>query len=136
MQMKRLALFYGVTFAVLAILTLSGCGDSNPTNSFEPRVTNEVDSFSFWATNVYVVTTRLTYSWTNTGASASIYHASARSRGTGTLMLLDANGGQVYQSNLQSNVTEAAAAGVPGSWTIVLVLEEFSGTINFRVSKL
>jgi len=121
---------------ILLPLVIMGCGESNPTNSFQPRVTNETDSFSFYAANVYVVTTRLTYAWTNTGASATVYHASARSRGTGTLILLDASGTQVYQGNLQSNVTEVATAGVPGSWTVVLVLEGYSGTINFRVTKL
>lgn len=123
--------------AVLFVMTaMLGCGNSNPVSSFEPNVTNETDSFSLWASNVYLVSTRLTYSWSNTGASASIYHASARSRGAGTLILLDASGNQVYQSELKSNVTEASASGVPGSWTVVLVLNEFSGTINFRVQKL
>lgn len=125
------------TAKVLVLLILvAGCGDSNPAGSFEPRITNETDSFSFWANNVYLVTERLNYSWANTGTSASVYHASARSNGTGTLILLDAEGRQVYQSDLKSNATEVAEAGVPGTWTVVLDLRQFSGTINFRVTKL
>ncbi len=132
----KLGPFVQCIAGVLIAIAVTGCGESNPTNSFQPIVDNEPDVFTFRASNVYVVTSRLTYNWSNSGERASIYHATARTSGSATLILLDAQGTQVYQSLLRSGVTEVANAGVPGTWTVVVLLEEFTGTVNFQVSKL
>lgn len=131
--MKKL---FGLAPLFIALIVLTGCGDSNPTNSFEPSVLNTTDEFTFRASNVYVVTTRLTYSWTNTGATASIEHVSGRSGGTGTLIVLDADGTQVYQSEFKSSGTDVTIAGNPGEWSVIVDLDEYSGSIYFRMLKV
>ncbi|MEW6411930.1 MAG: hypothetical protein AB1483_05585 [Candidatus Zixiibacteriota bacterium] len=122
--------------SLLVILALFGCGATDEdTNNLDPEVLSKVDTFSFWAGELYTVTARLTYSWTNTGTSALIDHSSARLGGSAALILLDNDGIQVYQANLQSGVTDVSAPGNPGSWTVVVAMEDFTGTVSFRVKK-
>ena len=131
-QLAMLVLIFVVFFLT------AGCGDSNPTNSFEPSVSNTTDDFIFRASNVYMVTTRLTYNWTNTGHIASIEHRSSRSGGTGNLVILDSEGEQVYQSQLKLSDPDAhdiTIAGNPGEWSVVVNLNEYSGSIYFRIRK-
>lgn len=126
------------TFAVLVILTFSGCGGG--TNSalnpqFQPQVANQPDNFQFQSTGVSAVTQTLTYTWQNSGISASIDQATTISSGQAVLVLRDASGIQVYSADLVNNGSFSAATGQTGNWTIVLTLTNYSGTLNFRVQK-
>jgi hypothetical protein len=55
--------------------------------------------------------------------------------GQAILSLKDANGVQVYSADLLNNGSFSAATGQTGAWTIVLALNNYSGTLNFRVQK-
>ncbi len=121
----------------LIIATMNGCGDDNPVNSFIPDVSNTEDIFTFRVNNAYIVTETLTYSWNNTGDQASIYHSSARSGGTATLVIFDSDGTQVYSDDLKvSGVTEATQVGNPGTWRVVVDFKEYSGSAYFKLEKL
>ncbi len=128
--------FCFVALFVMITLASLGCGESNPANSFEPRVTNTEDDFVFQASNIYLVTTRLDYDWFCSGQTASVEHSSGRSNGSGTLFILDADGNQIYQSAFKSSITEITLAGTPGDWKVVVDLTEYSGSIYFRLRKL
>lgn len=133
--MKTPKRFLTLASTLVAIWMVSGCGESNPTNSFDPTVSNVTDDFIFRANNVYVVTTRLTYNWTNTGQTASVEHLSGTSGGTGTLSILDADGKPVYNNTLESSLTNSTTAGNPGVWSVILELNNYSGNIYFHLRK-
>jgi hypothetical protein len=124
-----------VLLALLAIASLSllaGC-DDDPLSPFEPEVTNMPDSFQLQATGVTNRTLVRTYSWLNSGASGDVNQATTVSRGSATLSILDDAGQTVYSGDLADNGTFTTAAGDPGTWTIRLELDRYSGTLNFRV---
>jgi len=97
---------------------------------------NKADSFQFQITHAANVTTTLNYTWNNTGTRATINHATALTRGTAAVIILDANGTEVYSSNLKASGTETSVAGTAGGWTIKVSFGNFSGTANFRAEKL
>ncbi len=121
----------------LAVVLFSGCSDNNnPISAFEHEVINNADAFQFQITDAANVTTTLSYSWTNTGTRASIDHSTALTDGSATVTILDNDDTQVYTSGLVASATDASDVGVPGTWTVTVVLTDFSGTANFRAEKL
>lgn len=125
--------------ALFLLLLLAGCGGSNSALNpqFQPQVANLPDNFQFQATAVTGVTQSLHYAWQNTGTAASINQASTVTAGTATLTISDATNKVVYTGNLASNGTFTSAAGVgPGTWSIDVALNNYSGTLNFRVQKM
>lgn len=124
----------------LLLFFLAGCGSS--TNSalnqqFQPQVTNAQDNFGFQSTGVTRVTQSLHYAWQTTGTAASINQATTVTAGTATVTISDVNGKVVYTGNLASNGTFTSAAGAgPGTWSIDVALNSYSGTLNFRVQKM
>ncbi len=122
--------------AVLTVLFIAGCSDSNPLSAFQPEIINETDAFEFQITDARNVTTVLSYTWVNTGTQATIDHSTALDDGAASLVLLDADGTEVYSSILKASGTEQASAGASGAWTIVVTFSNFDGTSNFRLQKL
>ncbi len=134
--MKAPLRFLICAICLLAVLAVIGCGSTDEdNNNLDPDIISKVDTFSFWAGELYTVTARLTYNWTNTSESALIDHSSARLGGTATLIILDADGNQVYQDNMKSGETDITGPGNPGAWSIIVALEDFTGTVSFRVKK-
>jgi len=122
-------------FGVLAL----GCGSSNPAaplSAFQPQIANNPDNFQFQATAVQNVTAVVQYTWSNSGAQATINHSSAIDSGTAVVQVLDANNTEVYNSALLASGTPATTAGVAGNWTIKVTLTRIYGTLNFRAQML
>ena len=128
------------TFSIILSATLliaTGCGDSSngigPENQLE--VTNAVDQFQFQLTALDKVTDRRSYDWENTGTLATIDISQAITGGSATLTIRDADNMVLYDSEIvQENETTTAAA-VSGTWEIEVVLNNATGTFNFRVQK-
>lgn len=126
---------------VLPLLLLAAgllaCGSSDrligPSNQLQ--VTNAADDFQLQVTALDRIQQTLSYTWTNTGDSASVNQASAITGGSATLTIRDPNGLVVYQSGLDVNGTAHTAKGVAGAWRITVRLQAVSGAINFRVQK-
>ena len=139
MKKYRDAVVLSCTGALLLIL-LAGCGGSsnsalNP--QFQPQVANATDTFAFQSTGVTGVTQNLHYAWQTTGTAASTNQASTVTAGSATVTITDAVGKVVYTGNLASNGTFVSAAGTgPGTWSIDVALNGYSGTLNFRVQKM
>ncbi|MCX6829663.1 MAG: hypothetical protein NT002_10345 [candidate division Zixibacteria bacterium] len=133
--MKTLVDKLSLPAILLLVLIAAGC-DNNPIKAFQPEIMNKTDSFQFQITHAANVTTTLTYTWNNTGTRATINHATALTRGTAAVMLLDANGNEVYSSNLKPSGTETSVVGTAGAWTIKVTFGDFGGTANFRAEKL
>ena len=124
------------TMMATAAVLLAGC--NSPTSSlapFQPQINNAANNFQFQATGVQTVTTTLTYQWQNSGTGASVNQATTITAGSATVTLYDSTNTMVYTRNLADNGTFAASAGAIGSWTIKVVLVDYSGTVNFRVQK-
>ena len=126
--------------AVLFVFALAGCGGSNNNAlnpQFQPQVANLPDSFQFQSTGVTGVTQTLHYGWQTSGTAASINQASTLSAGTAQVTVSDVNGKVVYTGNLGSNGTFVSATGAgPGLWSIDVALNNYNGTLNFRVQKM
>ena len=122
------------------LILLAGCGGSSNSalnQQFQPQVANATDTFAFQSTGVTGVTQSLHYAWQTTGTAASINQASTVTAGTATVTISDVNGKVVYTGNLVSNGTFTSAAGAgPGTWSIDVALNGYSGTLNFRVQKM
>ncbi len=126
------------TVALVAALTIaSGCGSDStgPLTPFEPQINNAPDSFQLQATDVSDVGATLQYSWENTGTQASVDHSTTTASGTAQVTIRDASGGTVYDHGLVPSLNEDTSSGSPGTWTISVVLAQYSGTLNFRVQK-
>lgn len=121
----------------VALLLLSACGSdpTDPLAGFEPQVNNATDSFQLQATDVTDVATVLQYSWENTGAQASVDHSTTTAGGAAGILIKDASGATVYDSDLAPSLNEDTASGSAGTWTITVALTSYSGTLNFRVQK-
>ena len=130
----RQAACVGFVFLV-AMIGCGGNANSSLNPQFQPQVANLADNFQFQSTGVTNVSETLTYTWQNTGISANIDQATTVAAGTAVLMIKDAAGVQVYSAGLQNNGTFQSATGQTGNWTIQVVLQGYSGTLNFRVQK-
>ena len=127
------------TFAVaLASLTmllgLSACSD-DPLAPFQPEISNVADNFQLQATGVTRRTTTLEYAWSNSGVQATVNHSTTTTAGSARLVIRDAANAVVYDEALVPSLNEPTLTGASGSWTIRLILADYSGSLNFRVQK-
>jgi hypothetical protein len=122
-----------LTGAALLLMTLA-CSDANvigPGNQLE--VSNNPGIFEWQVTALDKVTQTLTYSWTNPGTLANVNQSSSVSSGTATVHVSDQSGTEVYSRSLGQNGTFQTSAGATGAWTVVVTLDEVSGTLNFSL---
>lgn len=103
---------------------------------FEPEIVSTTDNFQLQATDVKNVTTTLIYDWENTGTRATVDHSTTTVLGSARLIIKDDDGTTVYDELLDPSLNEDTSAGSPGAWKIHLVLQNYSGTLNFRAQKL
>jgi ABC-type uncharacterized transport system auxiliary subunit len=134
--MKRTFKMKQMLALVAALTVMTACSDSTASlDLFEPEVTNATDSFQLQATGVDRVGTTVQYSWENTGTRASIDHSTTTAGGTARLTIRDAAGSIVYEQDLAPSLNEDTSSGETGTWTITVILSEYSGTLNFRAQK-
>jgi hypothetical protein len=133
--MKLPQLLRSLGLAVIMAGGLAACSD-NPVGPIDAEVTNATDNFQYQATAVAGVTTTQSYSWTNTGTRATINHSTTTTAGSVQLTVRDAAGAVVYTKALVPSLNEPTEVGTAGTWTVVLTMTNYSGTVNFRVQKL
>ncbi len=121
--------------AMVLLIIAAGCSSNNSLAPFQPEVNNIANNFQMQATAVKNTTTTLEYNWSNSGTSANVNQATTFTSGTATLTIFDSQNAQVYTHNLSDNGTFSTTAGVTGIWRIVVQLNNYSGTLNFRVQK-
>jgi hypothetical protein len=128
------------TLRTVALIGAMACGvaacSSNPLLPYEPEISAAPDNFQLQATGVTNVTSTQTYSWANTGTRAKINHSTVTTGGSALLTVRDGAGMTVYTQTLAPSLSEATAVGGAGTWTIVVTLTSYSGTLNFRAEKL
>lgn len=135
MIMNRITHAAAAVLLPAAVGLFAACSSSTSLASFQPQINNVADNFQFQATGVKNVTSTFTYTWSNTGDSATVNQATTVTGGSATLTISDNNGTQVYSQSLSANGTFGMTKGLHGSWTIKVVFTNYSGTVNFRVQK-
>lgn len=119
--------------AVCAALA-AGC-DSSTSPGINPEIANNPDTFQYQVTDIRNYSHVNDYTWQNTGTTANVNQSTTITGGTATLVILDAEGTQVYSRSLGENGTFVTSTGVSGSWTIRVTYAAASATVNFRVQK-
>ena len=122
---------------LLAAIMVAGCGSdpAAPLDPFQPQINSATDNFQLQATDVRDVRATLNYAWQNTGTQAVVDHSTTTVTGAARVIVTDAAGATVYDDGLEPSLNTETTAGVAGTWTITLVLTDYSGTLNFRVQK-
>lgn len=131
----RVRVILGLCLVIVAAALATGCGESTTSPGTGLEVNNATDTFQYQVTNVRNYSKEITYAWQTTGAVASVNQATTVTAGSVTLVLLDANGTQVYSRSLAENGTYSSSSGVSGTWTIRLTYSNANATVNFRVQK-
>jgi hypothetical protein len=123
--------------ALIVSIASTACGKDNPIGpSNQPEINNAADSFQFQVSNLDRTTATLTYTWMNTGTQANIDQSGQVTGGEATIVLKDANGTQVYASDLRRTTGSfQSSAGASGNWRIEIKLTRTHGTVNVRVQK-
>ena len=121
--------------ALLLLVSVGGCGDDSSPGK-DLQVSNQPDSFQFQVTDTKSYDHTYTYVWANSGTAATINQSSAITGGDATLLLKDNAGTTVYSKSLKQNGTFPTIVGVAGNWTIQVLANNVSGTLNFRAQKL
>jgi hypothetical protein len=115
-----------------------GCSDSStppPPPGVQPEIINITDSFEYQIQSISGYSGTASYTWQNSGAAAAVDHSSVVSAGVGTLIVLDADGTEVYSDVLTDSGSFVTQSGTAGAWTVRITYTTFSGTVNFRVQK-
>jgi hypothetical protein len=123
-----------VMLAAAAALVLACAGD-NAIGPNDLQVTNVPDDFEFHASNLATVTQRLTYTWQNSGTTATVDQASAITAGIVTVTIKDGSNIQVYDRDQKNTGSFDTVTGTAGSWNIQVVLSGASGTVSFHIQK-
>lgn len=122
--------------ALAALSLLAACGGNNATAPrYQPQVVNLTNDFAFQVTALDNVSDNVQYTWRNDGTSANVNQSPSNLSGTVSLVILDANGTQVYSRSLAENGTFATAVGNAGNWTVRVQFSQASGAVNFRLQK-
>jgi hypothetical protein len=118
----------------LALLA-AGCGNDPVSPGVQPEISNLVDNFQYQVTDIRNYTHTDSYSWQNAGTQANVDQSATLTAGAASLVVLDADGTQVYSRSLADNGSFTSAAGTTGTWTIRVTYQSASATVNFRVQK-
>ena len=117
-------------------MLLGACGSSSATAPrYQPQVVNLANNFAFQVSALDNVSDNIQYAWQNDGTTANVNQSPSNLSGTVSLVILDANGTQVYSRSLADNGTFTTSVGKAGSWTMRVGFSQASGAVNFRVQK-
>lgn len=125
----------GWALGLVLAAALIGCNNSTAPG-IQPEIANLADSFQFQTSSLSGGSGSWSYTWQNTGTTATVNQSCSITGGTATLVVRDSAGTQVYSRNLAENGTFVTTAGATGAWTIAVVLDHvFAAAVNFRVQK-
>jgi hypothetical protein len=125
-----------VLFALIAVLAVLPACQSTPTSpGVNPEIVNVPDSFAYQVSSIQNFSGTSTYQWQNSGTTANVNLSAVQSAGGALLVVIDANGIEVFSRSLADNGTFVTAAGAAGMWTVRVVYDSFTGTVNFRTEK-
>jgi len=128
-------------FLILAAsvaLVTAGCNDVvtqiGPGN--DPTVTIQVGSFRYEAHDLDDVHEEFSFVWPNPGTRAKVLHRGFVPHGSNIIVVLDANGTEVYRHDMLFQTDDETAAGVPGDWTVEFLLHGTTGRIDMQLETI
>lgn len=132
--MRRLRLLL-----LLATAGTAGCADSvitviQPEN--DRTITVSGDSISYIVTDMENVTQTDTFTWNNPAERLTVLHQSFLPHGYALLVIFDAVGTVVDSTLLEYQLTTYSLAGVPGTWTVLLIYSSAWGRAQFSLVPL
>jgi len=132
--MRRLRLLF-----LLATAGTAGCADSvinviQPAN--DRAVTVVGDSLMYIVSNLENVSQVDTLTWNNPAERATVYHQSFLPHGYTLMVMFDAVGIVVDSTLLEYQLTTYSQAGVPGTWTVLLIYSGAWGRAQFSLVPL
>jgi len=133
MQPKRVRTF--LPWALVLLAAPIACSDSPSSPGAQPQIVNETDSFAYQVSSVKNYSGSAVYTWQNTGAAANVDISSAPTSGSAVIVLGDAEGKGVFSEPVSTNGSFPTAAGTAGSWSVQVIYNSFTGTVNFRAQK-
>ena len=99
-----------------------------------PVTVDTPERFQFSATDLRNVNDREVFTWPNSAPVAAVRHDSFIHHGYGILVVLDGLGQVVDSTLLELNLDTETRAGVPGNWTLILVLASARGRVDFTLT--
>lgn len=120
-----------LTLLAVALL-LSGCASTRKV-SRDAQVLNEPGVFSLRIGSLETISNRRRYEWINAMGKATVRQASDVKSGVARIEVRDAAGIIVHSKSLSQKGSFATAAGKPGVWKILLVLDDATGSVMFEV---
>jgi len=117
---------------LVVALLFSGCASTRKV-SRDIMVLNEPGIFSLRISSLEDISNRRRYEWINAMGKASVRQASDVKSGIARIEVRDAVGIIVHSKSLSQNGSFATAAGKPGVWKILLVLDHATGDVKFEV---
>jgi len=109
---------------LLAMAGTAGCADS-VINVIQPEndraVTVVGDSLMYIVSNLENVSQIDTFTWNNPLERSTVYHQSFLPHGYALMVMFDAVGSVVDSTLLEYQLTTETRAGVPGTWTILVI---------------
>lgn len=124
---------FGQSLLLPLLVMVLACETTAP--SEDPTVKNVTDNFQFDVKNLENFTRNLEYEWSNTGTAAEVTVTTSITAGSARLVLLDADGTQVFSRSLTTGGTFTSEAGVAGTWEVRVIFGDADGAVSFEVSK-
>ena len=127
----------GVALALSGLVLMACSQDSivrllGPENA--PVTVDTPERFQFSATDLRNVNDREVFTWPNSAPVAAVRHDSFIHHGYGVLVVLDGIGQVVDSTLLELNLDTETRTGVPGDWTLILVLASARGRVDFTLT--
>jgi len=122
-------------FALILVVALASACNSPTSPGVNPEIVNAPDTFAYQVSSIQNFSGTATYQWQNSGTTANVNLSAVQAAGGALLVVMDANGTEVFSRSIAENGTFMTSPGVAGQWTIRVVYESFSGTVNFRAEK-
>lgn len=110
----RVRIILGLCLLIVVAALATGCGESATSPGTGLEVNNAVDTFQYQVTNVRKYTHETTYAWQTTGAVASVNQATTVTRGSVTLVLLDATGPRCTAARWRRTALTRVPPACPG----------------------
>ena len=125
-----------LTLSIAGAIGLAACQDSilraiEPNNN--EQLTLETDTFRYYLEELQNVSDRRSWTWRNDQPRAIFFHRSFLHHGYGLVVIRDAVGAVVDSTQLEWELNTDTEVGVPGDWTIDLILSTGRGRVDFSL---
>ena len=125
-----------LALSVAGAIGLAACQDSilrliEPANN--EQLTLETDTFRYFLEELRNVSDRRRFTWRNDQPRALFFHRSFLHHGYGLVIIRDGVGTVVDSTILEWELNTDTEVGVPGDWTVDVILSTGRGRVDFSL---